>query len=369
MRARAVAHLLERLGPGARLAIRAVRGHGAEGVAGADDARDERDLLPGEPVRVAAAVPPLVARADEAPDVAEQAADLLEHLLADHRVRLDDRAFLGVEPARLVDDLGRDAYLADVVEQRGELGVAAAGIVEPQLLRDCHDQVDHVPAVAARVRVVRLHDVPEQERRAAVRGRQLERMVDPHLSLAREEGEKAGERRGEEDELRPAARDRCDGQADRSERRVDHPDPGHEADAPARRDPEPEPVARRGARVVERELRAQRDEIDRPVGEAQLAVRRVVREDEHQHRAEGVPGRDEEERQPLKLLAAAKEGRRRAEQHARGDAQRHEAEREDEEHRHEDELRRERRARADLELDPGGDRVPPHEQRVDEERR
>src|SRR5205807_4540612 len=47
-----------------RLPVRPVGRHRVEGVAAADDARAERDVLAGEPVRIAAAVPSLVAGPD-----------------------------------------------------------------------------------------------------------------------------------------------------------------------------------------------------------------------------------------------------------------------------------------------------------------
>ena len=62
----------------ARLAIRAVGGHRAEGVARADDPCDARDVLPREPVGVAVAVPVLVARANDPPDVGEHPSDALK---------------------------------------------------------------------------------------------------------------------------------------------------------------------------------------------------------------------------------------------------------------------------------------------------
>src|SRR5262249_14830312 len=47
--ARAALQLGNRFGSRTRLAVRAVRGHRAEGIAAADDARGERDLLTAQP--------------------------------------------------------------------------------------------------------------------------------------------------------------------------------------------------------------------------------------------------------------------------------------------------------------------------------
>src|SRR4051794_31707480 len=110
----------------------------------------------------------LVARTYETSDVREQAADALQHPLALDRVRLDDRTLGRVELSRLVDDLGGDADLADVVEQRSELGVAPFLVGEAQLVVHVEHEVDDVAAVAAGVRVVGLDDVAEQKGGAAV---------------------------------------------------------------------------------------------------------------------------------------------------------------------------------------------------------
>jgi hypothetical protein len=72
-----------------------------------------------------------VARADDHADLGEQAADARQQLLALDRVRLDDRALLGRELPGLVDDRVGDADLADVVQDRRQLRVAA--IVRAQL--------------------------------------------------------------------------------------------------------------------------------------------------------------------------------------------------------------------------------------------
>ena len=111
---------------GERLAVGTVGAHRVPGVAAGDDPGLERDLFAGEAVRVAAAVPALVVGADDDADLAHEAADALEHLLALDGVGLDDRPLVGVELAGLVDDLLGDRDLADVVEERGELEVAPA---------------------------------------------------------------------------------------------------------------------------------------------------------------------------------------------------------------------------------------------------
>ena len=71
---------------GSAAAIGPVGRHRVEGVAGADDPGLDRDRLAGEAVGVAGAVPALVAGADDRADLAEEAADALEHALAFDRV-------------------------------------------------------------------------------------------------------------------------------------------------------------------------------------------------------------------------------------------------------------------------------------------
>ena len=103
----------------------------------------------------------------------------------------------------LVDDLLRHRDLADVMEEGGELDVAALAKVEPERVGDAEREFDHAAAVAAGVGVVGLDHVAEQHRRALVRLAQLERLVDPRLALAargprarRRAGSRAGRRAG-----------------------------------------------------------------------------------------------------------------------------------------------------------------------------
>ena len=65
LRAGALAQAAHRLRVAQPLAVRAVGRHRVVRVADEDDARLERDLSPAEPVRIAAAVPALVAVADD----------------------------------------------------------------------------------------------------------------------------------------------------------------------------------------------------------------------------------------------------------------------------------------------------------------
>ena len=152
---------------------------------------------PASAVGVAAAVPALVRGAHDEADVAQQAADAVEHQLALDGVHLHDRPLVLVELAGLVDDLVRDGDLADVVQQRAELDQAARAIVDAHLRGDRGRQRHDVAAVHAGVLVVLLEHVAEQQRRALVGLAELERVLDAHLALAGEEASRpaSGRRR------------------------------------------------------------------------------------------------------------------------------------------------------------------------------
>src|SRR5439155_21482212 len=102
-----------------------------ERVADEDHARAERDRIAGEAVRVARAVPALVAVADERAN-ARKELDRGKDLLADHHVALHLGALLPRQGTRLVEDRLGHGDLADVVE-RGPVGqVAERPAVQPE---------------------------------------------------------------------------------------------------------------------------------------------------------------------------------------------------------------------------------------------
>ena len=169
-----------------------------------------------------------------------------------------------------MDDLGGDLHLADVVQERRELGLPPLARVEPEPVGDRDDEIDDVSAVAARVLVVGLDHVAEEHRRAAVRGRQLECVVDPALPLAREGREEEQHRQHEQERPRMPVRREGDEQAERREQRVDGEGGQHGAELRERRDLD------RGAQEdeceddVEDELRAERRDVDRKRAPARL---------------------------------------------------------------------------------------------------
>ena len=114
--------------------------------------------------------------------------------------------------------------LADVVQQRAELGLAALVLVEPSSLGDAHARARRRPRVwSAGVLVVVLEQVAEQQRGAAVGAPELDRLLDPRLALAREDSSSAHERQDEQEARARRGGERRE-QADRREQRVDEPD-------------------------------------------------------------------------------------------------------------------------------------------------
>ena len=91
--------------------------------------------VPDSAVRVPEPVPTLVAGAHDRAHVGEPI-DRREDLLAQLRVLLDDLELLVRERPRLVQDLGGNPDLADVVEERRELEPLERVPVEAELAAD-----------------------------------------------------------------------------------------------------------------------------------------------------------------------------------------------------------------------------------------
>src|SRR4051794_6039883 len=111
-------YLTERFGGLHPRAVGPRPGHRAVCVADQDDARPERYRRSGEPVRVATAVPVLVAGANDLRDL-QQRRGSRQHALPDQRVLLHQFLLRFGERAVLVEDLVWDGDLADVVHLRG----------------------------------------------------------------------------------------------------------------------------------------------------------------------------------------------------------------------------------------------------------
>src|SRR3954447_4126884 len=138
--------------PGGRL--RVVR------VADEDYPRREWDLVAGDAVGVAAAVPALVAVSDDRPHALEPV-DRGDDPLAELRMRLHDRPLRRREAPRLREHVARDADLADVVQQGAELEALERAIVEAELLTHAQREILDPAGVSGRVLVVRLESVGE----------------------------------------------------------------------------------------------------------------------------------------------------------------------------------------------------------------
>jgi hypothetical protein len=106
---------------------------------------------------------------------------------------------LGRQGARLVEDLGRDLDLADVVEECGELGLPARQRVDSEIVADGEHHAHHITAVCTGVLVVGLDHVSEQERSSAIRVGQFELAVQALLPLACEDPQQAEERKRQQE--------------------------------------------------------------------------------------------------------------------------------------------------------------------------
>ncbi len=198
------------------------------------------------------------------PTFVEQAADAVEHLLALDRVRLHQGPLGVVERAGLVDDRVRDVDLADVVQERAELGLAAYFLADAHPLGDAHGEVDDVLGVVAGVLVVVLEQIAQQHRGAAVGTSEFDRLGDPRLALAREDGQQRDEREHEHRGRRSAGGREGDEQADGREHRVEPEDLDEFGEHDPRRHPLGQHAASAFPHRVGAELRRERRDVGRP---------------------------------------------------------------------------------------------------------
>src|SRR5262249_26544411 len=106
--------VLERGGVGQSRTIGPVRRERVVDIRDGDDARAERNLVAGQAVRVAGAVPPLVVVTDHQ-GAAREEIERRDDLRADQRMLAHHRPFLGVAHAGLPEAALRDTDLADAV--------------------------------------------------------------------------------------------------------------------------------------------------------------------------------------------------------------------------------------------------------------
>ena len=299
-----------------------------------------------------------MAGTNDSADVPEDSSDLRKKSFAFEGVGLHDLPLFVRQLARLVDDLAGNLDLADVVQERCELRVSALTGIEPHAVGDVDHERHHVAAVAARVGIVGLDDVSEQHRGASVGVAELECVVDANLALSCEVREQSDQRQRDDNQRGVGAASERSEDGDGRQGRVDGPDPDHETQEAPRRDTEAETVAQGRAPEVEGELGDQGQRVDRQV------VRRrcgLAGRDEDERRADGMPGVHEPQEAAVDRDTAARVFGEAAEEQTCCDAERDVLHRKEGEHRHEDELRRDRRAGADLEVDPRSERIGGHE--------
>ena len=140
LRAGAALDLRDRFLERERRAVEAVGRHRVEGVGDEDDARAERDLLAGEAVGVALAVPALVMVQHPVGDRVD--AEALEHPVADLRVPLEHEPLRVGQGCRLAQDLLGDRELAEVVQAAREARQLDLVGGQPELLGDLRRRCD-----------------------------------------------------------------------------------------------------------------------------------------------------------------------------------------------------------------------------------
>ena len=240
---------------------------------------------PAQPVRIAAAVPALVVRADDLlGDLEDVRAAVREHPRAEHGVGLDHRELLGRERARLEQDGVGDGDLAEVVQRRGAAQHADGAVLQPERPPEPGRQGADALRVLRRVVVAVLRGLREPVQRieadrlrVAERGERLAGHDRLELGEPRAHGAvleqqpQMGQPAVAEPPLAPELRERDDGRARVEAERIEHrPDrlggPEHEHH-----------VGRRERRLGGDLLEAGREMDRRAAGRAQLGPERVGR--------------------------------------------------------------------------------------------
>src|SRR5204862_1612136 len=158
-----------------------------------DDPRLERNLVAGDPVRIAPSVEMLMAAPHDRANLS-QALDRREDPLTQLGVLLHDPALFAGQGPRLEQDAGRDSDLADVVEERAELELLQRLRIEAQRRAHLQGGIRNPARVGRGVFVVRLEGVRERlDRRDEGRLEVLESagVRDRELCLVSEPREKS----------------------------------------------------------------------------------------------------------------------------------------------------------------------------------
>ena len=157
------------------------------GVAGEDDPRLDRDLLAGDPVRVARAVPALVLVAHRPRDRSHPG-NRAEDPLADHRMLAHDLPLAVVQRPLLVEDLVGDPDLADVVQERRGTHAGDLRGIEGERLGDLGRQVDDGLGVIAGIAVALAQRGGERRDHVTVSARRRRRPSAQRWSRIRPSG-------------------------------------------------------------------------------------------------------------------------------------------------------------------------------------
>src|SRR5260370_15632662 len=133
----------QKLGPGSfvrhRCVVDAAGCHGVIGINHSDDARAQGNVLAGESVGVACAVPALVMRSNDVGHLGECPADLIQNLAANFRVFAHlYPLFVGERAWLAQDDVGY-ADLANIVQQRAQVNLVELFAGEAQFARGGFD--------------------------------------------------------------------------------------------------------------------------------------------------------------------------------------------------------------------------------------
>ena len=274
---------------------------------------------------------------------------------------LDDFPLTLIQLSRLVDDLVGDGDLAYIVKQCCELHVAHAVSVQVELPRDIQSQPNHALAVLAGVRVVCLHYVAKQQRRALVGVVELGQLLKTLVALARKAPQDEEQGHDQEHDDLTAHRDgrKCSGETDERKCRVDRIDRPKLADQLTQRELTVESHAQGTGGEIAGKLRKEDENQEAP---ATIRVA-VLREHEDNGGADREPAVAHGGHQPAGRDLAANDPRQHPEGKCDGNHQRHQGSRNGKQQGDKQGLRRDREACSCGEANLAGNRYPHHVQR------
>ena len=140
---------------GAALLVCAVGRDRVVGVGDGHDARTERYLVAVHAVGIAGAIEIFVVMADDPAD-ARDGAQRLQNFRAEGYVLFHRLPLFGIQRAVLIQNIFRDADLADVVKQRAQANFLGFDFVHSQRLAQQHGVSRHFQRVTLRVVVLRV---------------------------------------------------------------------------------------------------------------------------------------------------------------------------------------------------------------------